>query len=228
GELFGWSFDIQGPEYGNYAVAMKDGGVAAGMGQLPPDAGFPPSWTVYFAVESADAAAGAAAQQGGQVMMPPMDVGTQGRMAILVDKTGAVFGVWQPKDHTGATIVQEPGSMAWCEVNTRDAAGARAFYEGTFGLSTKPIEAGGGTEYYTMHLGELTVAGILQMTAEWGELPPHWIAYFAVEDTDASAERVKALGGKVMHGPFDTPYGRMAVVMDPQGAVFSIIKPSYL
>lgn len=228
GELFGWTFDVQGPEYGHYAVAMKDNEVAAGLGQLPPDAGFPPSWTVYFAVESADAAAESASAHGGQVLMAPMDVGTQGRMAIIVDKTGAVFGVWQPKEHTGATIVQDPGSMAWCEVNTRDSAGARAFYEGVFGLNTRPIDAGGATEYYTMHLGEMTIAGILQMTAEWGELPPHWMAYFSTADTDASAEKAKTLGGKLLHGPFDTPYGRMAVLMDPQGAVFSIIKPNYL
>lgn len=227
GGLFGWDFDVQGAEYGHYAIAMKDGRVAAGLGQIPPDGGFPPSWTVYFAVESADRTLELAQSHGGQVFVPAMDVGTQGRMAIIADPTGAVFGVWQPNEHQGATIVQDPGSMAWCEVNTRDSAAARAFYEKVFGLNSKKIESP-GTDYHTLHLGEMTVAGVLQMTAEWGELPPHWMAYFAAADITGAVTRIGELGGRVMHGPFETPYGPMAVAMDPQGAVFSIIKPNYV
>lgn len=224
--LFGWKFEIGGPETGHYAIAQLDGRPVCGIGGMPPGASFPPAWSVYFASDDLDATIAKIKEAGGAVTMGPMDVMDQGRMAVFADPTGAVFGVWQARQHTGARIIDEPNAMCWREVNTPDAGKARDFYGRVFGLEARRMEMSGGppTEYWTLHRGDTTVAGVLQMTKEWEGIPPHWMTYFAVSDADATVEKVAELGGKVSVPPFDTPYGRMSVVNDPQGAVFSIIK----
>lgn len=225
GDLFGWQYHVGPAETGFYSIATVGERTAAGMGQMPPNAPFPTAWTVYFASDKADETCEKVRGAGGTIMMGPMDVMDEGRMAIMADSTGAVFGIWQPGKHKGAGVRDEPGSMTWAEVATRDGKAAGAFYSAVFGLEAKamPIPQG---EYSTLHMGDKTIGGILTMTEVWGEIPPHWMAYFAVESADSSAEKIKSLGGTVKHGPFDTPYGRIAVVADPQGAVFSIIQLS--
>lgn len=221
--ILGWDYDISGPEMGHYAMARTDQGMAAGIGQIPPGAGFPPSWTVYFGVADAEAGTKAIEVAGGSTLAPTMEVATFGRMAVCQDPTGAVFGLWQPADHTGAGVVNEPGAMAWCEVNTRDAQRAAEFYTRVFGLRDEPMEMQ-GTAYHMLHGADGPACGVLQMTAQWGDLPPHWMTYFAVADVEAAKAAVEANGGEVPHGPFDTAYGRMIVARDPQGAVLSFIQ----
>lgn len=224
-ELFGWSYDVGPAETGFYAIARVEGRSAAGIGQMPPNAPFPTCWSVYFASDNADDTCAKVKESGGQVMMGPMDVMGEGRMAMLMDPTGAAFGVWQPQKHKGAQVCDEPGSMTWAEVNTRKSNEARAFYAGVFGLQAHKMDVP-QTEYYTLHQGDKTIGGVMTMTDAWGDIPPHWMPYFAVSSADGSVEKIKQLGGKLFHGPFDTPYGRIAVVADPFGAVFSVIQLS--
>jgi hypothetical protein len=186
----------------------------------------PTVWSVYFATTDADADVARVREHGGNVMMGPMDVMAEGRLAFCSDPTGAAFGLWQPRRHGGAQVRDEHGSMTWTEVATRDAVKARDFYSAVFGLEGRKMETD-MMEYYTLHKDNQTACGVLQMTAQWpAELPPHWMPYFAVDDVDTTAKRIAELGGKVHNGPFDSPYGRMAVVGDPYGAVFTVIKPS--
>jgi len=222
GELFGWTFVGGDPNMGYYTMCQLGGRNAAGMGKRDENAPYPTVWSVYFDSKDVDAHAAAIKENGGNVMMGPMDVMDAGRMLVATDSTGAAFGFWQGKQHLGAQVVNEHGAMTWCEVNTRDADKACAFYGKVLGAETKKID--GGMDYWTIGVGGKEVAGIMKMTEQWGDLPPHWMVYFAVDDSDAAAEKVKSLGGKCMHGPFDTPYGRIAVVADPYGAVFSVIK----
>ncbi|MGA9524655.1 MAG: VOC family protein [Myxococcaceae bacterium] len=226
GELFGWTFDVGSPETGFYTMCRLGGRNAAGMGKMPPDAPFPTSWSVYFAVESTDATCARIKEHGGQIMMEPMDVMGEGRMAFCADSTGAAFGLWQPMRHTGANVIEEPGAMVWQEVNTRDAARAVKFYSGVFGLEGRKLEDP-TMQYFTLHKGPKAVCGVLQMDEKWPkEIPPHWMNYFAVSNTDEAVKKVTKLGGKVVEAPFDTPYGRMAVVTDPFGAHFNLVVPS--
>jgi uncharacterized protein len=222
GELFGWTFIVGTEHTGYYTMCRLRDRNVAGMGKRPENAPYPPSWSVYFESTDVDADVARVRESGGKVMMEPMDVMEEGRMAFCFDPTGAGFGFWQGKRHKGAQIVDEPGAMAWCEVNTRDAKADCSFYEAVLGAQTMKME---GMDYYMIKKGEKVVAGILQMDAQWpAGIPPHWMPYFAVADTDASVERVKELGGSMKVPPFDTPYGRMSVVSDPYGATFSIIK----
>jgi predicted enzyme related to lactoylglutathione lyase len=221
--LFDWTFWVGGPETGHYAMGKLGDDNVAGLGQIQPGMNFPSAWTVYFASDNLDATAEKVKANGGNVVMGPMDVMEEGRMGVFADSTGAVFGVWQPKNHTGATRVDEPGAMTWREVLSKDGAKARDFYAKVFGLEPKKLE--GGMEYWTLHKGPNTVCGVMTMNdKQHAGMPPHWNNYFAVKNADESAKKVTELGGKVFAPPFDSPYGRIAIVADPTGAAFSIVQ----
>ena len=223
GSVLGWEYDISGPEFGGYAMARRGSDVCAGIGQLGEDDPSPPAWTVYFGVTSADATAEKITAAAGRVMVSPMDVGDFGRMAICQDPTGAVFGLWQPMKHRGSDLVGDVGAMVWSEVNTRDAVAASAFYCNVFGLRDEVMEMG-GAPYHMLNTAEGPACGVMQMTAEFGDMPPHWMAYFAVENAERAKAQVEAAGGTVPFGPFESPYGKIIVVMDPQGAAVSLIE----
>jgi predicted enzyme related to lactoylglutathione lyase len=114
--------------------------------------------------------------------------------------------------------------MCWWEVNTRDAARASKFYGSVFGLEPRRLEDE-KIEYYTLNHAEGPAAGVMQMTAEWGDLPPHWMIYIGSADSDATCAKATSMGGAVKVPPFDTPYGRISVLVDPQGVPFSIVRP---
>lgn len=222
GNLFGWTYDIAGPEMGFYAMVKLGDRFVGGIGQAPPQMNVPPAWTPYLACADAQATLADVQARGGRLVFGPMDIPGQGVQVVAADPTGAVFGFWQAKPFIGTNVLGETGALAWCEVNTREAAVARDFYAAVFGLVPTPLP--GGTEYYTLALDGEPRAGVLQMDAQWpASIPAHWMVYFAVDDTDAAVEKVKALGGAMHVPPFDTPFGRIAVLADPQGAVFSVV-----
>ena len=232
GELFGWESEDQMPPGGpgQYFSAQLRGKRVAAMGsQQNPEA--PPMWNTYVAVESADDAVARVREAGGTAYGEAFDVFTAGRMAVLADPAGAPFCIWQAGEHHGAQLVNEPGALCWNELTTRDADGSKPFYASVFGWRTTAMDMG-ELEYTLWHApgagepsGEEVIGGMMPMVGEaWpADLPPHWMVYFAVEDTDATASRCEELGGRVPQPPFDTPQGRAAVLADPQGAVFSVI-----
>jgi uncharacterized protein len=225
--LFGWeTFDMPMPGgHGVYRFFRIGGRDVAASGQLPAEMaaqGVPSAWNVWVADDAGQALQRAQAA-GGSVLIPVTDMGPSGRMTMLADPGGAAFGVWQAGEHLGAGVVGEPGSMTWWEVNTRAFDDCKRFYGEVFGWTTQEVP--GDMRYVTWHRDGTMVGGMLEMTAEWGDVPAHWMAYFAVEDPDEVAKRATELAGEVSQPPFDTPYGRMAVLRDPTGAAFSIIKP---
>ncbi len=223
--LFDWTFEVGGPELGGYVTCFRGGKRVAGLGQLPEGSPMPVAWNLYIGTSDLDATCEAIRQGGGTIVAPPMDVAAEGRLAFATDPTGGGFGMWQPKRNTGTELVDEPGSFAWCELNTRDLGGASAFFCELFGYEAREV-AIPVTKYATLHLdgADEPIGGILQMNDQWEGIDPQWSIYFATADTDASVQRVEALGGTVMVPPFDTPYGRIAVIKDPQGAIFSLIQ----
>jgi hypothetical protein len=226
-ELLGWSF-VGGddPNTGFYAMAQLGGRNVAGLAKLRADSPFPPMWSIYLAVEDADAIAREITAAGGKVVVPPMDVMEEGRMAYFADPTGTHFGVWQGRKHQGAQVIEEPGALVWPEVYTRDLAKAKPFYMRVFGLESKRLDAP-GIDYWTLQKSSATVFGAMQMGEQFPpEVPSHWNTYFAVTDTDATAKKAETIGGTVMAPPFYTPYGRMAVITDPAGAAFCVIRPA--
>jgi predicted enzyme related to lactoylglutathione lyase len=226
GGLFGWDIpeSENAEQTGGYRQAMKNGKPVAGVMPLMQE-GQPPAWSSYVSVEDADATTAKVKEAGGTVMVEPMDVMDLGRMAVFADPTGAVFGIWQPGTFIGAGLVNEPGALSWNELNTRDSAGAKAFYGTVFGWDFKEDDMGEMGTYTTLMLGEGMVGGMLNMDDRGvpAEVPAHWQLYFAVEDTDAAVDRVKQGGGSVMVEPMEVPAGRFAILADPHGASFAVI-----
>jgi uncharacterized protein len=218
--LFGWTAEDLGEEAGHYTMLRKDGADVAGLG--PNFSGGPPAWLVYLAVDDVDAAAARVGEAGGTVIMPPDDIFEAGRMAIGADPAGAVFGLWQAKQHIGSVIVNEADAPVWHELATRDAAASKAFFGNVVGWSTEPMDGNDG--YDLVQVGGRTVGGIMHIAGEeWGDIPSHFMPYFAVGDVDATAAKAKDLGGSVGADPMDIPIGRFAVLVDPFGAHFSVI-----
>jgi predicted enzyme related to lactoylglutathione lyase len=224
-DLFGWQGEIGPAEFGGYAMCTLNGKPVAGImaAMAPEGQPEPPTvWTTYLASDDAEATQRAIAEHGGTVMYPVMDVGTVGRMLVAADPTGAVFGVWQPLDFFGAQIVNEPGALTWNELNTTDTAATGSFYQQAAGLRPGTVE--GVPDYYSLNIGERSVGG-MQLLPDYlpPGTPPHWMTYFSVDDCDSVVDALVRAGGSVLRPPFDMAAGRMSVVQDPQGAVFSVI-----
>jgi predicted enzyme related to lactoylglutathione lyase len=227
GDLFGWTLvdTPAGPDM-FYTMAMLDGKEVAGLYERgPQQQDVPPHWMSYVSVANADEAAAKAKSLGGTVVMEAMDVMTAGRMAMIQDPTGAMMGLWQPKEHIGGRLANIPDSLCWNELATRDAKTAGEFYTKLFGWNSEVAQFG-PTEYTSFSVGERANAGMMEMTADWpADVPPHWLVYFAVADCEASTEQAKSLGATIIMPPTDAgETGRFSVIQDPQGAVFSIIK----
>lgn len=225
GALFGWTATEPGPveETGGYRMFQQDGANVSGVMALQsPDQ--PPAWSTYVSVADADATAAAVRDNGGNVVVEPMDVMDIGRMAFFADPAGAVFGVWQPKTFPGADLVNVPVSLTWNDLRTRDPEGAKAFYGAVFGWEPGPGPEGSG-EYWVWNLGGRGVAGMMAMGDAFPpEVPPHWGVCFAVADTDATVARARELGAMVVAEPMDMTIGRFAGLVDPQGAAFAIMQ----
>jgi predicted enzyme related to lactoylglutathione lyase len=222
--LFGWDIQEGPPEAGGYRMCMLDGQPVAGLGpQMNPN--MPPFWTTYVTVSDADESAAAITSNGGTVIVEPMDVLDVGRMAVAMDPAGAAFSVWQPRQHIGAGIVNDPNTLCWNELTTRDPQRSVAFYGAVFGWTANIVSGAAPTDYTEFHVNGKAIAGMMPMEGEgWPpDLPNHWAVYFAVEDCQRTLDRVNELGGKVLMGPKEVPAGTFAVVQDPQGAVFSVI-----
>jgi predicted enzyme related to lactoylglutathione lyase len=243
GGLFGWEFeDVMPPDApGSYFIARLRGGDVAAVSTPPPDAPPMAVWNTYIWVDSADEAASSVREAGGQVMAEPFDVMDAGRMALFTDPEGAAFAVWQANQQKGARIVNEPGTLVFNGLNTRDPEGAEAFYGAVFGWQT--LDVSGGVMWtmpgYGDHLEEANpglrkqvvelgaperfadvVAALNPIADDQPDTPAHWSVTFAVEDADATAERAVELGGRAVAPPFDAPWVRTTVLSDPQGATF--------
>jgi predicted enzyme related to lactoylglutathione lyase len=152
-----------------------------------------------------------------------------GRMAFFTDPTGAAFGVWQPKGFAGADLVNEPNSLIWSELLTRDTEADKPFYEAVFGWTAgKPSFEEAPKDYVVWELDGKPVGGMARMTDDMfpPEVPPHWGVCFAVADCDAIVARAGELGATVVVAPMGMSLGRFAVMLDPQGAAFTVMQPA--
>lgn len=247
GDLFGWQFEDMTPPGapGTYSVGRIRGGDVAGVGSQMEGPRPAAAWNTYVWVESADDTAARVRDAGGSVLMEPGDVGDAGRMAVFADPEGAAFSVWQPNRQRGATVVNEHGSLNFNDLNVRDVERAKAFYGSVFGWEA--LGVGGGSMWALPGYGDFleqrnpgmregmaqmgaperfedVVASINQIPADQPDVPAHWGVTFAVDDTDAVADRAAELGGRVVVPPFDAPWTRMAIIADPQGATFTASK----
>jgi uncharacterized protein len=228
GELMGWPATEPGPaeETGGYRMFQQDGKSVGGlMGHM--QEGQPTAWATYVSVADADDTIASVRSAGGTVLVEPMEVMDLGRMAFLADPTGAALGVWQPRSFAGAELVNEPNSLCWTELMTRDVAAGRAFYPAVFGWVAGRPQFEDAPETYTLwELDGKPIGGMMQMTDDYfpPEVPPHWGVCFAVADCDATVAKARELGATLMYEPMDMSIGRFAGMIDPQGASFTVMR----
>ena len=228
-QLLGWTW-IDNPMGDSmvYSMMQKDGNFVCGLFQIHEQMmaeGFHPHWNCYVATDDVDAAAARVAEAGGNVVSGPFDVFDAGRMCIVADPGGATFGIWQPKEHIGAGLIQEPGSLGWTELNTHDTEAAAGFYASMFGWGHGAMPMGPeGGEYHTFDMNDQGIAGMMVIQPEWGEVPPNWATYFCVEDVDASFQKALEMGAEAVVPVMPANNVRFAFLKDPQGIYVGIVQ----
>ena len=216
--VLGWEFTGGEPEYGGYLIGNTSGQPAVGLGPLMA-VGASPRWLLYFATDDSAAAAARIREAGGTVVVDPMPVGPMGTMTVALDPQGNEFGLWEAGQHSGARVVNEPGSLTWEEAAVDDVPAAQAFYTAVFGFRFDEIPDMGG--YATFASGDRPLGGL---GPSQPDLPKGWSVCFAVASTDETVTAVEGAGGRVLMPAQDSPYGRFAVVGDPWGAAFSVME----
>jgi hypothetical protein len=230
GQLLGWAVDDipLGPGE-TYSMFILDGRHAGAAHTLLSDeraAGVPPHWNLYVAVRSADEIASRVVPLGGQLLAPPFDVMDAGRMAVVQDPTGAVLAIWEARQHAGTGIAGVPGTLVWADLVTPDRNRVEPFYAGLFGWTFGKEDEDPSHAYWHIKTGDEYIGGIPPVNAYGPNVPPHWLAYFEVASCDASAEQATRLGARLFMPPTTFEHvGRMAVVADPQGAMFAMFEP---
>jgi predicted enzyme related to lactoylglutathione lyase len=227
GELFGWTVEDPGPDYGGYVTLHKEGASIAGcMRNGPEMGGMPDVWSVYLAVEDAAATVDAATAAGGDVIVPAMPVMELGSMAMVTDAGGAAIGMWQPGLHQGMEMLGEPGTPNWFELHTREWEKTLAFYRDTFGWDIHIMSDTPEFRYATLGEGDDALAGIMDASAFLPEgVPPHWSIYFGVENADAALAKIVELGGALCDGGGGHAVWTLATATDATGAMFKIVQP---
>jgi uncharacterized protein len=209
-----------GEEAGHYTMMRQSGKTVTAVSPLM-NPQQPTAWSTYIATRDAAATTQAVQQAGGQVLMGPMDVMEEGTMAVCMDPAGAAFSLWQPKRMPGADVFNEPNSLCWNELHTRELEQAKQFYPRVLGWGVHANAMPEGGEYVEWQVNGRSIAGA---TAQSDPAHPYWLVYFAVADTDAIVAKAQELGGRVLAPPMDIPQGRFAILSDPQGAAFGVIR----
>lgn len=225
-KFFGWTAEMMDTQGGpKYAMFSSNGQKIGGLGEMSEEMksqGIPPLWNTYVNVDNLEATLARVPELGGKVAVPAMSILDSGWLAYITDPTGAMLGLWQKNQFAGSGVWGEHNSVCWNELATKDVETARTFFGELFGWEFEDFP-GVPSKYYIVKVGGEQKGGLMQMTAEWGDVPPHWMVYFSVDDAVAKCERLKELGGQVCIPPFDTHVGKIAIVADAQGGTFSMI-----
>ena len=225
--VFGWTADrVTGSNGEAYSIQRLGGKMVAGLYELNQQMrgmGVPPHWGTYVEVDDVGPTLERVVEQGGTLVDGPFEEPGVGKIAVIQDPVGAYLNLWHSEPPHGGELFNTPGAMIWNELNTKDPGKAAEFYKKVLGVEvqvmTEPMP------YTVLMIGDRPVTGIFLAMPEMGDVPPSWDVYFASDDVDADVDKVIKAGGKTLRDPFDIPgVGRMAVLQDPLGAVFEVIK----
>jgi uncharacterized protein len=216
---------------GEFGLFTRSGKRVAGYGPTVRE-GQPSVWSSYIKVEDTDATAEKVKDAGGEVHFGPVDLpGGSGRMAALQDPTGAFVCIIEQRSHPGAELVNEPGAWTWNNLMTRDIEAAQDFYGKVFGWTAEHNDEAPANILMWQVEGQRWPEGMGGLMGITDDLPPempaHWQVYFMVPNADEAIERAESDGAKLGFGPIDVPVARMATLVDPQGAVVSILESRY-
>jgi uncharacterized protein len=224
--LFGWDTQVGPPEAGGYVMCQIQGKAVAGIGPKMGPSEVPTAWTTYLASDDVDATTSKVTAAGGAVLAEPFDVMDVGRMSVAADPAGAVFGIWQARAHTGMQLANVPGAVCWNENMSRGFDANKSFYKAVFGYQYDDM-SGDGFNYATFKTTGNELGGIGDLGDAAPDAPAHWTTYFGVANADQAIDVATNLGGTVLRPAWDTPYGRMAMLADDQGAAFALMAMAF-
>lgn len=229
GSLFGWASEDfpmgPGGVYTMFRLNGRDVGACYTLNEAQKAQSVPPHWNLYVAVENADAVAGRASELGAQIFMPPFDVVDAGRMTVMADPTGAVISIWQPKRHHGVGVTGVESTACWADLSTTDVNKAKDFYGALFGWSIKAGEQDSSGYLHIYNKG-YAIGGIPPAEYHKPGVPPHWLVYYYVTGCAGSVTKARQLGANIYMDSQAIPnVGTMAIIADPQGAVFALFQP---
>ncbi len=205
--LFGWTFDVNTPETGFYSIARHNGKAVLGIGEHSDGRG---AWVTYFSTSDIKRTIERVKANGGQVFFPPMQVMDVGWMALVMDPTGAVHGLWQPITFSGFEVVYEPNAPGWFDHVSEDMQGAAKYYEN---ILSNGIEADPQEGMTILRRGEQWFASLTRLDSE--EKSPQWTPVFVVDSLDRVRARVRELGGKVVVDELPVPGSAISIFQDP-------------
>lgn len=205
--LFGWTFDVNTPETGFYSIARHNGKAVLGIGEQPDGQG---RWVTYFSTADIGRAVGRAKENGAQVFFPPMQVMDVGWMALVLDPTGAVHGLWQPITFAGFEVVYEPNAPGWFDHVSEDTERAAKYYENVL---SHGIEADSQESMTILRRGEQWFASLSR--EERSNQPPQWTPVFVVDSLDRVKNRVRELGGTIVVEEMPVPGSSISIFQDP-------------
>ena len=218
--LFGWDKqEVPIDENTTYTMFQLEGENVAALNQMMPEMqeqGIPSHWANYVSVDDVDALVDLVVDSGGLIAAGPLDVFDSGRVLYIQDPTGGRLGLWQPKNHIGAGLVNKPGAMLWNELITGDVKTAKAFYGRALGWEFSDDDG-----YIHIRNRGRSNGGMIQMD----DMPTGWTPYFSVASLDDALKQIKELGGQVVVPKTEAPgTGHFAMVLDPAGACFYIMQ----
>ena len=223
GAVCGWNAAEGSDQFGGYFMFMKND--VPMTGAMPTPAGQPGGWTTYVQTADMSATLEAVVRHGGTVVAGPLPIAELGSMAIILDQAGCPFGLWAPEAFAGFPLDGRVGSPVWFELYTKDYAGSQQFLSSVFGWTFDTMSDTDQFRYATVSVDGVQVFGIMDFSSPMHDaMPAYWNSYFRVTDCDAATVAAEAQGGSLLMAPHDTPFGRMASVRDPDGAVFSLVQ----
>ena len=185
--------------------------------------GEPAYWSSYFRVEDVDAAAKAAVDHGGRLLVPPTDI-APGRFATVLSPTGAAFNLFHEASDDSGDHADVEGAIHWVELHSTDIGADLDWLNKCFGITEQTMQMPDGP-YHVLMSGETTVGGA--MTQKHEGAPSMWLPWVRLEDVDGAVDRAAGRGGKVIAAAFEVPgVGRMSILSDPAGAAFGVIRPA--
>ena len=226
GGLFGWTFQDSHMGTTQFAEAMAGGHPVAALidRELPPGQRRPAIWLSFFSVSDTAAARATAGQAGGKVLFEPKLIPDLGSEAVIADPQGAVFGILASSSGDPADTLAQPGDWIWSSLVTSDPDNAAAFYQNLLGLTVFDLTGPQEAQHFMVASDDYARASVNPLPPNRSNVKPYWLSYVRVPDVAKAAAQAASLGGRVVLSPrIDRQGGKIAIVVDPQGAAVGLM-----
>ncbi len=223
--LFGWRFTNAYLGRTLYGQASLGGRTVAAIAQKPMEPAGRPAWRSFLSTDTLAASVDTAVAHGASVLVAPHELANIGHDALLRDPQGAVFGMLTSGSGDPPDVAALPGQWIWSSLVTTDPSADAAFYRTVLGYDVFPSPDPRQASHLILASGSYARASVNPLPATQAVMHPRWINYVRVADIAATAANVTRLGGTVVVAPHeDSQGGTIALVTDPQSALFGLLQ----